>query len=297
MGCVKLESFRGPTAEAASDVSTGPHAALEARRVAELSMAASRSRTTTGISPARTTPVATALWLLSTMASACATPHGVESWGQRHTVIRLDLIPFNEPVALFLRVSESGLAEAVRYQPALMAVTEVARATLHDQDLKRVLSAVSQPQMQRALRGEIYGGGGLTQGDQFHLVIEAEADGAGECGGFLLDAPGAVRDLVAEMVRLASRLEKAPRADAYLRSLPIPNERLRSLEREGRVRFYSIEELPEDVRAKVSAAVAAPRDFHEIGQAQYEELLRWCTHGHELFVTSEGAGNQVTLFR
>ncbi|HEV2912326.1 MAG TPA: hypothetical protein VGX92_03320 [Pyrinomonadaceae bacterium] len=215
----------------------------------------------------------------------------------RATEINLDFTPMTEPVSIFVLLGEDNQARVVRYGRYQLNVAAIYQGNLPGAQVAQLLGRIGEPALMEAFRRRNFGGNGLTSGDQFHLSFKSKEGVAGECFGFVDEAPAVVRSLIEELLALQKQSEEAALSDAYLRSEPIAGERFQALQRSGKLRFASLNEFSPDIQPILASAVARPRDFLSLTQTQYERLLPQASHGHEFFMTINGSGYQFTLFK
>ena len=99
-----------------------------------------------------------------------------------------------------------------------------------------------------------------------------------------------------ELLASGDELKAPHQAEAYLRSEPIPADRLVKLRERGRVRIVPLGDLPEELRGSVTTANGAPFEFQPISRDQYQKMLGLCSHGKEFFIIHEGFGFQLGLY-
>jgi hypothetical protein len=198
-----------------------------------------------------------------------------------------------EPVSTSVWVRSNGQVKLIKYARYLLNVLAVYQGQLTEADVNHLLGQASAPTVREALRGQKFGTG-LTRGDQFYLSVAAQ--GGGECAGFIEDAPPAVRGLVQELLALEKRLSKAAPADAYVRSEPLPAQRLTAIRQAGQQRITFISDLPADLQPPLTQAINVPLDFIALDRAQYERLLAQFSSNRQFFIVAAGSGHQLTLF-
>jgi hypothetical protein len=213
------------------------------------------------------------------------------------TGVSLDVTPMTDPLSTFVLVGQDNQARAVRYARSQLEVVAVYEGVLSGAHVSQLLARTGEPAFAEALRRRNFGGDGLRSGDQFYLSTKSQKSGGGECFGFIEDAPVSVRDLIKDLLALKTQLKEAALSDAYLRGEPIAAERFAALQRRGQLRFEAVSEFPPDTQPILTGAVTRPRDFLPINRAQYEQLLPHASHGHEFFLTADGSGYQLTLFK
>jgi hypothetical protein len=228
--------------------------------------------------------------------SAAPVPKGIQT-RESPIEIRLDFRPFTDPTSTFLTLRGDGQAQALRYSPYQMTVGSFSQGTLPQQEVTRLVAKTREPAFREALQRKDYSGAGLSRGDQFYLSLEAQGGEAREAFGFVPDAPEAVRAFIADLLALAKRLEPAILAEAYLTSRPIEPERLTRLRSAGKVRLVPVSEFPVDLQPIITRAIRRSRDFHALSRAQYEQLLKWSSQGHDLFVLDGDLGYQQSLYQ
>jgi hypothetical protein len=207
--------------------------------------------------------------------------------------LQLNFTPMESPTSQIVVIGEEGEARAVFYDRYQMTVAAVRRGVLSRADTQRLLDGAGGRGFRAFFRQRDYGGGGVEEGDLFRLALRPSGESA---GGLVHKAPDAVRSLVRELLSLSGRLDASPLADAYLRSSPVAAERFDAIRKDGRIQFHEADELPDGVRAVVREAMSRPDDLHPLGRAQYDQLLKFVSHGRDLFVQQKGSGHQLSLF-
>ena len=213
------------------------------------------------------------------------------------TEITLDFTPMTDPISTFVLVSENNQAKVVRHARNQLEVVAIHQGDVSPAQVSRLFARSAAPDLAEAMQRKNFGGNGLSRGDQFQLSFKSQESVAGECFGFIDDAPAGVRDLIKELLALQKQLKETSLAAAYLRSEPIAADRFAALRRSGKIRFTSTAEFPTDLQTILSRAVVRSRDFLALSRTQHEQLLPQASHGHEFFITANGSGYQLTLFK
>lgn len=219
---------------------------------------------------------------------------------EQPTEIRLDWRPFapiKEPTGAptFVLIDDDGNAQAVRYSPSRLLVISLYQRALPANEVSQLFERVTSDAFRRALKGR-FAGSGVEDGDLFSVQISGGGRTIASGGGLVHKAPHAVQTIVKDLLAVSERLDKRPLAEAYVRSTPIPNDRFESLKRAGKLRFLEIVKFPEDLQPVIRRVVARPSDFHPLTYQQYEKLLPFCSHGHNLYVVQEESGHEFALF-
>lgn len=210
------------------------------------------------------------------------------------TEILLDFNPFTDPLSINLHLNGDGSAQLVRYSRYRLEVATINAGHIPVADLHELISA-RRSDIAAAFRRRSFGGEGAERGDQFYLSIRS-AELSGECAGYIDDTPAGVRTLIPLLIELADRLPPAARAPAYVRGEPIERKRKQILLRAGRLRFNQLTQFPSDLQSSLRTVIANPRVFQAVSNDHYNQLLKYATHGHELFVIDQERGYQLTLF-
>lgn len=213
----------------------------------------------------------------------------------------LDLRPFTSPLAKLIALNSDRRLTVIHYLPSRLLVTATYERTLSDEEAVRISSRLQERELQDALRSKRFAGKALAAGDQFHLLLAENGHVKGEAWGFVDDAPWALRSFindVLEQIKQQERFVQVELADAYLRSAGIAQERGNELEKSDRFRFVAIEDFPAEVQPIMIHAIHAPLNFHPLKKDQYELLLKYRSHGNELFVTTAGGQSlfQLSLY-
>lgn len=213
----------------------------------------------------------------------------------------LDLRPFTDPVAKLIALDSGRRLTVIHYLPSRLLVTASYARTLSDEEAMRISSRLQERALQDALRSKRFAGKALAAGDQFHLLFAEEGRVKGEAWGFVDDAPLALRSFIndlLEQLKQQERFVQAELADAYIRSAGITQERRSELEKSGRFRFVAVEDFPAEVQPIMIQAIHESLNFHPLKKDQYELLLKYRSHGNELFVTTAGGQSlfQLSLY-
>lgn len=188
---------------------------------------------------------------------------------------------------LYLTVRKDGEAQAVLNDYYGSKITAIYKGTLPKAEvaglIARVRAALRKANMPKADDGVIH------DGDLFHLSIRLKNNTAEQSSGVIEEVPE-VRAVVDELNMLWKRLKETPRADGYVRSVPINRERFELLQREGRLRFASIKDFPLDVQQAVTDSINHPRDFFALSREQFDNLRTQTG-----FVIHNGSGYELHL--
>jgi hypothetical protein len=207
--------------------------------------------------------------------------------------IQLSFSALEDPASEFVVLRDDGEARVVRYDRYRLIVLAIRKGFLPKTDAAGFFAKVATPVFREAMRQKRFGGEGTAEGDLFALSLKPAG---GNTGGIADAAPVAVRSLIRDLLSLTRRLSASPLAEAYLRSSPIEPERYEAIRKDGRLRFFEVNELPDDVRPAVSGAANRPDDFQPLSRAEYDRLLKLASHGSDFFIRHKDAGHQLTLF-
>lgn len=213
----------------------------------------------------------------------------------RVTEINLDFTPMTDPISAFVLLGDNK-AKVVYYARHQLNVVAMYQGSLPLARVSHLLARMDEPAFVEALGRQNFGGTGISRGDQFYLLFRSQGSVAGECFGFVDDAPAIVRSLIKDLLAEQKQLKESALSDAYMRSEPIAPRRVEALQRSRKVRFASIQEFSPDIQPILTLAAVSPRDFLALSRTQYAQLLPKASQGHEFFMTLNGSGYQLTLF-
>jgi hypothetical protein len=135
------------------------------------------------------------------------------------------------------------------------------------------------------------------EGDPFTLAVRRGRDAATTHSGVVQEAPAAIRQFIEDLQNLRQPLASVRPSSAYIRSEPIAADRLRRLEKGGKVRLLQVSEFPAETRTLLLAALQEPLVFFSLNPEQYQQLLARTSHGRDFFVVERTKGHQLTLFQ
>lgn len=217
---------------------------------------------------------------------------GSEPAGAGATAIRLEYLPFTDPLAIFIALDQDGCLHLTRFFPSRLVVANAGVRPLSAAERKRVLALLAAPALRQALRAHMTGDG-LTQGDQFRLGLANAAGMTDEAWGFRDAAPPALRELIDTVLGYgapAQRLEPVPLADAYVRARLVEPARVDDLVRTTPVRIRAAAEFQADLRAALLQTIRDPLLFHPLTHAQRRALLAYRSLGDDVWLRVEGNG-------
>jgi hypothetical protein len=213
------------------------------------------------------------------------------------TAISLEVSPMTSPLSTLILVSQNGGARAVRYSRYQLVVTSVWEGQLATDLQTRLTQRVHETALADACNGQNFGGGGLSRGDQFQLLVESAGRTKRQCLGFIDDAPVSVHQLLDDLLRLPERLPRATVADAYLRSEILPPERLEAIRRAGQMHFVSVVDAPRDLQPTLGDSIRRPHEFVPLSHQQYEALRTLIAPANDFVLTIGDSGYQLTFFQ
>jgi hypothetical protein len=211
--------------------------------------------------------------------------------------INLDLTPLTSPLSTLILINQTGNARVVRYSRSQLAVISIWEGKTPEDIQSRLGQVIRQPAFADSCNGQYFGGGGLSSGDQFQLLIKSQEDSERRCLGFVEQAPVTVRQLIQDLTALPQQLTPASLAEAYVRSEVVTVERLSAIRRAGQMRFLSLSEVPPDVRPLFTDSLGRPREFVPLNRQQHEVIRILFAPATDLILTTDGSGSQFTLFQ
>jgi len=227
---------------------------------------------------------------------ACSSEAGTGRSASQGPEIRLDLRPFERPLSTYVTLRPDGAIQSIQYSTSTFSVTAEAEGSLPVSARDRISALLASPELRREM-GKGQPSTGLERGDLYRLRLDRPEGRVVETGGFLADAPPAVRSMVQELSRLAEEHARpVPQSWAYLRSEPISPRRLDRIRERGMVRLLPLDELPSGLHPTLAEAAGRPFDFIPIQQGAYDQLLPLASPGRELFVVDRGEGHQIALY-
>jgi hypothetical protein len=210
--------------------------------------------------------------------------------------VRVEYTPFKTSTAQFIVLKSGGQMRSFQFSPYQLLVTAVAEGTISKSEVTALLHQLQDHAIAEAFRKKDYSGVGLSRGDQAHLAV-LDADGSRrECLGFVEDMPQEVQSLLQKFRKQMDGLPATTMAEAYLRSQPIPSNRLAIIQQQGKLRVWKLTELPREMQSLLQTALENPALFYPLGKSQYEQLLAFNSSQAELYVTHAGRGGKLSLF-
>lgn len=207
--------------------------------------------------------------------------------------ILLEFIPMHSPVVTNVQVSRQGNADALRYIRSRLLAVEALKGNLSTQVTSRLFATADTTAFKDALHRQSFAGTGLTQGDQFRLIVVIEGGAAREIFGFVHLTPKVVSSEIVQMLAAVKNLDHATLAAAYLKGEPIPKERFARLQTSGLVKEFGA--LPSRLRQTLQSAIDKPYTFVALDDARYQHFLSYKTSS-ELLLDKQGNGYQIKLF-
>lgn len=211
--------------------------------------------------------------------------------------VRLDLHPFSDPSATFVRVRVDGAATAIRYSASALAVDAVHEGHLPRARIERLLAPAEGSELRRAISSSWRESSGIEHGDVYELWVELSDGTTRRAGGFRHDAPAGVDGWIDDLLSLAGILPEVVGAEAYLRVVPLRPGQLESIRRRGLLELGGIEDVPAELRKSTRDPSRTAGEFHSISRQQYGELAARANHGGELLIDSGGEGLRLSPFK
>lgn len=207
--------------------------------------------------------------------------------------IRLDFIPFRPRRefrdSLSMTLRGDGKARVIHHRRE-MFIDAVYEGTLPEAETMRFVGRAKQassewviPKVQRGPRDDAL----------FRMVVlpTGSSDEKSVFGGQLGDASERTRSLVEDLLTLWNRLEKAPAAEAYIRSIPLLKEELKRIEANEQRRVLTLAEIPVELQPLVTKSLSQPRDFVPLTRTQHDQLLDF----RQFIVTNNGFSYRLSL--
>ena len=211
----------------------------------------------------------------------------------RDLEIRLDFVPFQPRRefrdSLSMTLRGDGKARVIHHRRE-MFIDAVYEGTLPEAETMRLVARAKQassewviPKVQRGPRDD----------SLFRMVVlpTGSSDEKSVFGGQLGDASERTRSLVEDLLTLWNRLEKAPAAEAYIRSIPLLKEELKRIEANEQRRVLTLAEIPVALQQVVTKSLNQPRDFLPITRTQHDQLLDF----RQFIVTNNGFSYRLSL--
>ena len=218
----------------------------------------------------------------------------ISQTGDRDLEIRLDFIPFRprpdfrDSLAMTLR--GDGKVRVIHHRRQ-MFVDAAFEGTLAEADAMRFLARAREARNEWKLPDVKMLG--RSDDSLFSMVVlpTGSADEQSIFGGSLGHASESTRRLVEDLLELWKRLDKSPPAEAYARSVPLPEPELKRIQRNEQRRHLSVEEVPPDIQPVLTKALSQPRDFVPITRQHHDQLLEY----RQFIITSKGFNYRLTL--
>lgn len=203
--------------------------------------------------------------------------------------LRLELHPFADQAATFVRLAASGEARVVRYSANALVVFAVHAGRLPEGDTRRLLASAGQVARgwARSGRDRSQASSGLEHGDLFSLKVSG-AGATQRIGGFLHLADAETVALIGELAVLESRLQEVAGAEAFLRVERLAPQQAAALDRRGLVHPVAIGELPATLRPLIEEALSETDAFQPVDAATYRQIVALANHGKELLIDVSG---------
>ncbi|HET6891805.1 MAG TPA: hypothetical protein VFH31_11940 [Pyrinomonadaceae bacterium] len=218
----------------------------------------------------------------------------LDSGRDRDLEVRLDFNPFlprrDFRDRLSMTLHGDGKVRVVHHRLE-MFVDAVYEGTLAEADaisfVSRTKQASREWRMFAKRRPE------ARDGSLFRMLVvpKGSSDEKNVFGGTLDDASESTRSLVEDLLGLWKRLEKAPAAQAYLRSVPFVEPELKRIQQNEDRRFLSVSEFPVNLQQPMTESLNRPRDFLPITRAQHDQLLEY----RQFIVTAKGFSYRLSL--
>ena len=214
--------------------------------------------------------------------------------GDRDLEVRLDFIPFRprrefrDSLSMFLR--GDGKVRVVHHRRQ-MFVDAAYEGTLSEADASRLLARAKEAQ--NAWKPLSTGLFGRSDDAHFSMVVlpQGSSDESSVFGGNLDDASESTRRLIEDLLELWQRLDRSPPAEAYLRSVSLPDSELKRIQRNEQRRVLSVEEVPTDLRDVLIKSLSQPRDFVPITRAHHDQLANYT----QFIITHKGFNFRLSL--
>lgn len=212
--------------------------------------------------------------------------------------IKLAVVPFTNPLSTTVHIKEDGSVEAVTYTPTGLLVTSVRAGRMTKAEQARIAQRIHASDFSEACNDRSFGGGGLTRGDRFQLLIASpQQKYIRRCAGFIEDAPIVVRQLIQDLLSLTEQLPPVPLAAAYVRSEPVAAERLAAIRRAGQMRLNTLSDFTPELQSLLNNAADRPHEFIPLTRQQAELIRTRIASAHEFILTTANSGYQLTLFQ
>ncbi|HWJ94945.1 MAG TPA: hypothetical protein VNT33_09500 [Telluria sp.] len=211
--------------------------------------------------------------------------------------LRLDVIPFTEPLARLVAIHPDGRLQLVDYFSGGLRVARVAQRQLTKAEQRDIDNQLAHLQLQGAVRETAPG---LEQGDQFQLALVVDGAVHQYTSGFVDDATPPLRRLIDDLMRLAAdhqRLATVPMAVGYARSRLVAASQAEAMQRTGSMRVFALAALPGWLQPTVAAVVRDPLLFHPLScDAQAQLLSRSSPAGGVFIRARDGTLHQLHIF-
>jgi hypothetical protein len=123
------------------------------------------------------------------------------------------------------------------------------------------------------------------------VLLSGSANEESVFGGNLGDASESTRRLVEDLLELWKRLDKSPPAEAYLRSVALPESELKRIQQNEQRRLLAVEEVPPDLQPVLIKSLSQPRDFVPVTRQHHDQLLEY----KQFIITNKGFSYRLTL--
>jgi hypothetical protein len=214
--------------------------------------------------------------------------------GDRDLEVRLDFIPFRprpdfrDSLALILR--GDGRVRVIHHRRQ-MFVDAAYEGTLPEADAMRFVSRA------RAARDEWKLPNmrllGRSDDELFSMVVlpSGSANEESIFGGNVGAASESTRRLIEDLLELWKRLDKSPPAEAYLRSLALPEPELKRIQQNEQRRVLPVEKVPPDLQPVLLKSLNQPRDFVPVSRQHHDQLLDY----RQFIITNKGFSYRLNL--
>lgn len=207
--------------------------------------------------------------------------------------LRLEYIPWQNPVATYVRVNRQGNAQALRYIRSRLLAVEALEGKLSSQATSNLFAKRDRPAFKTALLRQSFAGNGAIEGDLFNLITIAQDKQTERIFGLVHLTPKEVSSAIDDLLATVKHLRRVPLAVAYLTSEQIlPKQRLAQMRSQGVVKKFGA--LPQGLQQILQPTIDSPLTFTALGKKQYQQFLSYKT-GSELLVDKQGDGYQIYL--
>lgn len=243
-------------------------------------------------------PICTLALVASIASIFCLGSEAFQS-GAKNREVRLTFnsyppkVDFPNPIFIVLR--ENGDTTALSYSEYQRKVLDVFIGKLSKAETDSIFARTKHSSFIEALKRGYFGNTGNTveEGDSFSLSIEPEL---GKAYGLEHKSPEVIRKLITDLIMLPKRLKRTLPLEAYITSENIEKERFDVLKREGKLNFISVGSLPTQLQTIVSSVINQPYDFYSLSKVQHDEILKYASYGHDIYIIADGSGYKLRLF-